>query len=91
MAETPEDGLVELDPGRTRLTQIRKRMKDKDAVKFAKFLLTRLNDGTLRRIEPSTRNSNWTRRNAECPRFAAHVNSRPSHRQYSKTSMTACF
>jgi hypothetical protein len=32
MAETPEDGFVELDPGQIRLRQIRKRMNDKAAV-----------------------------------------------------------
>jgi hypothetical protein len=75
MAETPEDDLVELDPGRTRLRQIRKRMKDKDAVKFAEFLLTRSNDRTLRRIEPSTRNPSGTERNTESRWLNAHVNS----------------
>lgn len=31
-------------------------MKDKDTVYFVKLVLTRLNDGTWRRIGPSTRN-----------------------------------
>jgi len=54
MAETPEDGFVELDPHQPRLnTDQEGKMK----AWRTKNSLTRGNDSSLRRIEPSTRNS----------------------------------